>query len=139
MKIKMKIIQDYILYFTENEWKSFPRELQDTLFGHYRVYMIQFPEQMEFEGLELTNSIQIKQSDFLCAVEDSMTWEEFDKWLEERDYKLCYDYWWNEKDSHWFYNYEDNDNLGHFIHPKDQVEYPDYYDYGNWDYNKYYD
>lgn len=114
----MKILKDFILYFAEEEWKSFPQKLQDKLFGSYREYVNYFEKNVD-EGLELTNSIKISLEDFRCALMDSEIEEgEFEKWMEERDYDIPF----NEIETWehlWFYN-PDGDGR-HYIHKKKKV------------------
>lgn len=86
----MKVEQDYILTFSEEEWTSFPKELQQTLFVNYGEYVNRFTE---FTDCEEDNSIQIAQNYFLCALEESGIWEIFMEWLEERDYYLFFNFW----------------------------------------------
>lgn len=116
----MKILIDYELYFTEQEWKSFPQKLQDKLFGSYREYLNYFEKNVD-DGLELTNSIKISLEDFRCAWLDSEIEDgEFEKWLEDRDYELPH----NIEDfapHRYFYNWENPYDGGHFIHERDKV------------------
>lgn len=100
----MRVEQDFIMTFTKKEWSSFPKVLLDTLFYNYKEFVHRFTSFTEFER---TDSIQIQQSIFFCALEQSDMWDFFDKWLEERDYELSYDYWIDPWLGHWIREKED--------------------------------
>lgn len=86
----MKVEQDFILTFSEKEWKSFPKELQQMLFENYGEYVNKFTIHTDCEE---ENSIKIAQNHFLCALEDSGKWDYFKEWLKMKGYNLNYVYW----------------------------------------------
>lgn len=86
----MKAELDYILTFTEKEWKSFPEELQQVLFENYGEFVNKFTI---YTDCEEENSIKIAQNYFFCVLEQSGMWDFFEEWLKENDYNLDYVYW----------------------------------------------
>lgn len=64
----MKVQQDFILTFSEKEWKSFPKKLQQILFENYGEYVTKFTIHTDCEE---ENSVKFVQNDFFCILEDS--------------------------------------------------------------------